>query len=347
MLPWMRTLSFLLFFAAYGQAGPLNLEDAAQDFVLETKRIIIPEFPHAFNPSIIRWNDTLLMSFRVIPNPKNSFVSWLYLIELDNNFEPIMKPQRLWTRDKHSKIPSRAEDGRLISIKNKLYIIYSDNEDPLISKGGFRMYIAQILCDNGLFYLDTIERISSFPGNNIKRREKNWTPFIYKNKLLLAYSLNPHIIFQPLRGTNSAQLKASSRSTITWPCGELRGGTCALFDKDHYLAFFHSACKMATIHSHNKEVLHYVMGAYLFSANPPFAITHISPEPIVGKTFYSGKEYHPYWKPVHVVFPCGFIQDEKYIWISYGRQDHELWVAKLDKEKLYASLVPVRHVELE
>ena len=97
---------------------------------------------------------------------------------------------------------------------------------------------------------------------------------------------------------------------------------------------------MATVHSQNKEVLHYLMGAYTFAAQPPFNITQISPEPIIGKKFYSGAEYKPYWHPVRAIFPCGFVFDKQYIWVVYGRQDHEMWVVKLDKLKLYASLIP-------
>lgn len=326
---------------------PVDLEDSAQDFVLETKQIIIPEYPHAFNPSIIRWKGSLLLSFRVIPNPRQSFTSWLGVVWLNENFEPISQPQKLLTRNPSSKVPSRAEDGRLIAVGNKLYLIYSDNEDAVISKGGFRVYIAELDFDGRRFYIKHtssikhIERLSDFPSNNMNRREKNWTPFAYDNRLLLAYSLHPHAILEPQFGTNSAIALASSTSRISWPLGELRGGTCGLLDGDHYLAFFHSACKMATVHSSNKDVLHYFMGAYTFSAQPPFEITHISSEPIIGKQFYSGAEYTPYWHPVRAVFPCGFISNDTYIWIAYGRQDHEMWIAKLDKKKLYASLMPV------
>ncbi len=83
------------------------------------------------------------------------------------------------------------------------------------------------------------------------------------------------------------------------------------------------------------------MGAYTFSASPPFEITKISQEPIVGQNFYDGEYYKPYWVPVRCIFPCGFIIEDLYIYISYGRQDHEIWIAKLDKKALLMSLVPV------
>ena len=98
---------------------------------------------------------------------------------------------------------------------------------------------------------------------------------------------------------------------------------------------------MATLHSKGKIIPHYFMGAYTFSANPPFKITRISREPIIGKNFYHGTSYKT-WKPLHVVFPGGFVESDGYIWILYGRQDHEIWVAKLDKQKLFDGLIPVK-----
>ena len=98
---------------------------------------------------------------------------------------------------------------------------------------------------------------------------------------------------------------------------------------------------MSTVHSEELDMPHYFMGAYTFSQHPPFEITKISPEPIVCHGFYDGLKYKPYWKPVRVVFPCGYIMNEHYIYVSYGRQDHEIWVIKLDKHKLKNSLIPV------
>jgi hypothetical protein len=43
--------------------------------------------------------------------------------------------------------------------------------------------------------------------------------------------------------------------------------------------------------------------------------------------------YFSYWQPVNVVFPCGVFIDGDAVWISYGRQDHESWLAKLDLKR--------------
>ncbi len=86
---------------------------------------------------------------------------------------------------------------------------------------------------------------------------------------------------------------------------------------------------------------HYFFGAYTFSKAHPFEINRISPEPIIAKGFFSGAIYKPYWHPIRCVFPGGFVYDEQFIWVVYGRQDRELWVVKLDRHKLIGGLIPV------
>lgn len=323
------------------QADLLDLETMKQDFVMATKKIEIPGHPHAYNPSIIRWQGSLLLSFRITPSSKSKFDSILGLIWLDEQFNPIGEPQLLETQDKQTGIPSRSEDARLLAIDNQLWIVYSDNRDPIITRGGFRVYMAQLEQHGQHFSIRNIECLSKFEGESKDRREKNWVPFDYQGHLLLAYRLNPHRILRPLIGSGKCETFASSEGNIQWNWGELRGGTPALRVGDQYLSFFHSYADLATLQSDGKIMPHYFMGAYTFNLDPPFAITAISPEPIVAKTFYKGPIYQPYWKPVRVVFPCGFIDDDAYIWVAYGRQDHEAWLVKLDKQKLLQSLLPV------
>jgi hypothetical protein len=67
---------------------------------------------------------------------------------------------------------------------------------------------------------------------------------------------------------------------LFWKYGEARGGTPSLLiDTPYgprYVAFFHSQCKCAL-----PSILTYYFGAYLFNAEPPFEITHMTPEPII------------------------------------------------------------------
>lgn len=107
-------------------------------------------------------------------------------------------------------------------------------------------------------------------------------------------------------------------------------------DDKYYLSFFHSCIKMTTVHA--ADTLHYFIGAYTYSLQPPFEILQMSQEPIIGKNFYHGKTYKPYWHPVCAVFPCGYICENDKITLFYGRQDHEIWIAILDKQGLLESL---------
>lgn len=324
----------------FSREMPFDLESAAQDFVLETKKIEIPNYPHAFNPSIIRWNGQLLLSFRILPDPERTFNSEIGLIFLDEEFCPIGMPQLLTLRDEYSVAPCRAEDGRLITLGEHLYIVYDDNIEAKISKGGFRVFVAEIHYDSEHFIADPIECLKHFEGESRNLREKAWVPFEYNGQLLLAYSILPHRIFYPhLDGAGVCDTVSYIESQITWNWGILRGGTPAFLEKEGYLAFFHSSTKMASIQSEGDKITHYFMGAYLFSDEPPFTIFKISPEPIIDKHFYTGTQYEPYWKPIKCVFPCGYVSNDKYVWIAYGRDDHEAWIVKLDKKGLIESLV--------
>lgn len=321
----------------------LDLETGkVQDFVLDTKKITLDEYPQALNPSIVRWKDKFLMSFRVIPSHALKYTSYIGLVFLDSNFEPISKPQILQLRDLDSSVPSRAEDARLIVVGNKnLYMIYDDNPYPIITRGGFRMYVAKLKWNGSEFTIRKKVCLSEFEGENSTIREKSWVPFDYKGKLFLAYSLTPHVIFQPNLATGTCTTIHKTMSTINWDFGMLRGGTPGYLLGNEYLSFFHSSQDMITVHSQEKKALHYFMGAYTYSSTPPFTITRASTEPIIGKGFYSGMSYKHYWKPVKVVFPCGYVFDEKYIWVLYGRDDYENWVVKLDRVGLLKSLIPV------
>lgn len=314
----------------------IDLEEHTDDFILETKQIIVPGFPGAFNASIIRWQGHLLLCFRIRDSKMVSTFE-MGLVWLDDDFNPISTPQilEIWGQNPSSYIKN--QDPRLIIINQRLYILYSNfiDLDGIITR---RMFIAELQNDYEKFFIENPICLHSFEKTK-KRWEKNWVPFNYYENLLLAYSIIPHHILKPFLDSGTCTTISLAPSSIDWQWGELRGGTPAILDGNEYLAFFHSSKIMATAHSRGKKIQHYFMGAYTFAAQPPFAITRMSPRPIVGKNFYHGQEY-PTWKPLHVVFPVGLLADENYLWVTYGRQDFEIWVTKIDKKGLYKSLVP-------
>ncbi len=320
--------------APSGDGGP-DLEDMAQEFVLETKRILIEGFPDAFNPSIIRWDGRLIMCFRTY-HPESRSTNEIALVELSEDFEPAGETKFLKFESPDPYCLMKRQDPRLLAVGGKLWVAYNNTV-----KGELRrMLVAPVECVGGEFIVKPAECLLHFEGEREDRSEKNWVPFDYGGRLHLAYSLIPHKIFTPLYGSSACETAAASLSSLKWNWGVLRGGTPALLEGDEYLAFFHCSKSMATQHSKGKSIPHYFMGAYMFSARPPFHLTRISPEPIVGKYFYKGPAYKT-WKPLRVVFPGGYVSDDRFVWILYGRQDHEIWVAKLDKRQLLDSLIPV------
>jgi predicted GH43/DUF377 family glycosyl hydrolase len=343
---------FLFLISVTGSADATNLNERAQDFVLESKRIEIPGHPYAFNPSIVNWRGAFLLSFRELPLSEESFpcpiqssslsqIGLQFLFDdfsLDGKAEILDLPGCMVNGEFHA----RSEDVRLITVDERLYIVYSTNLDEQVTEGGFRMIVGELDYDGTRFSLKNYEMITKFPGESPNIREKNWVPFDYFGQLFLASHINPHAVLYPfLDGSGEAGLWDLTKADIAWKWGEIRGGTPALRVGNQYLSFFHSSIEVATEHSDGILMPHYFIGAYTFYKHPPFTLTHISPTPIIGKDFYEGKIYTYYWKPVRVVFPCGFVFDQKHIWLFYGRQDHEIWAAKLDRKGLFDSLIPL------
>jgi predicted GH43/DUF377 family glycosyl hydrolase len=327
----------------HGEIDPFNpalidLEERAQDFVLETKQIEIEGFPNAFNPSIIRWNGALLLSFRFYK--ENGTTDGIGLVWLDQELNLRGEPQILNIEYNGRRYLSKQQDPRLISAKDSLFLVYNNTIDLKGYPRNRRIFLVELLYDGMTFLPQAPECLLHFTGEDPVLPEKNWVPFEYDDTLYLSYSIEPHLIFRPLFGSGSCETIAQSTSLIPWSFGILRGGTPALLSEGEYLAFFHSSLNMPSLHSKGRIVQHYFMGAYTFSASYPFALTRISPEPIVGRNFYQGK-FQRTWKPLHVVFPGGWVEDGPFIWIAYGRQDHEIWIAKMDKKGLLSSLIEV------
>lgn len=315
-----------------------DLLDLVDSFVLEEKQIKIPEFPTAFNPSILRWTNSVLLSFRIYDYKKKK-ANRIGFVWLDEELNQISKPMEIQFRTTTPGFYSKYQDPRLISWKGRLHIVFNNQLIKNVAHEVRRMNVAEVFFDGSEFYIDTIDPVLDYDLQISSRSEKNWVPFIWEDQLFLSYSLNPHRIMQ----YDPSYLKVFSQTEkkLKWDWGTLRGGSPAELVDGEYLGFFHCSKSMRTVQSSGKSIPHYFMGAYTFSNDPPFDLKKISKKPIFGKTFYQ-PPYYKTWKPLRVVFPGGFIHDENFIWIAYGRQDHEVWVAKLDKKLLFKSLKDVK-----
>lgn len=321
-------INLFLWGESFGALPPdIDLEKMVQDYVLEVKQLHVPNYPTACNASIVRWHDKLILSFNAYSTGKEDQPNLMGLAILDEDFNVFGNPHIL-------DVPKNLwQDARLVILNEALYLVFNGAIEGEVR----RMLIAQAHFNGIEFIIETPRALLNFPGENPNQWERNWIPFVFNNSLLLATHLSPHRILCPILESQKCEEVASSNFSSSWAWGTPKTGTTAHIDGKHYLALFHSVKVMSSIHSECKPIQHYFMGAYTFEDRPPFRITAISKDPIIGEHFYHGPEYSM-CKPCRVVFPCGFIMDKQFIWVVFGRQDHEIWMAKLDKKGLYDNM---------
>ncbi len=309
--------------------------------IVSAQKINVEGFPDAWNPSMVKVDAGYVFTFRITPHPDRLYISYIGVVLLDDDFEPLTKPQILNTRLVGTS-PSQSEDARIFSCDGKLFLIYNDNAyvtDPKISHHR-DMYVAELSYDGKEFSLGpaTLLFYAEERGN---KWQKNWVPFEYKGSLFLSYTLAPHRVLSSDQSTGCCTPVYSTSTPVSWEWGSfLRGGTPAILVDGEYLAFFHSALEMRSGISPRNRLWHYYMGAYTFSAEPPFEITAISAYPLVGPGFYTDNEYDK-----RVIFPGGIVDCGSYLVVAYGKDDREVWIAKIDKTRLKASLVPIISVD--
>ncbi|HSX38673.1 MAG TPA: hypothetical protein VLE95_07580, partial [Chlamydiales bacterium] len=311
-----------------------------EDLVLSTRQILLPNYHGAFNPSIIKNEEGgYILIFRYCPQPYwDPWVNYIGACFLNDSFEPISQPELLSNSLNSPCVKSQAEDARVFSFQDRLYLIYNDNVE--VSRPWYRdrrdMYLAELKIEKGRFLLSTPLKLRHDQKYAFAFWQKNWTPFVYENCLFLSYSIQPHEILFPDLDDGSCFPCYETKTAADWSLGIIRGSSPAQLVDGEYLAFFHSGHQLTTSISPEHPMWHYFMGAYTFSKKPPFHITKISKKPIVGDGFYSscGQEKK-------VILPGGFVVAGSRIIVAFGKDDEEIWIAELDKQKLIDSLIAI------
>jgi predicted GH43/DUF377 family glycosyl hydrolase len=213
--------------------------------------------------------------------------------------------------------------------------------------------------------------------------QKNWSPFDYTfkrqahheksltSKTFFVFSIFPHRIVDT-NETISKNLLKTHTICLTemtepmdqlWQWGPMHGGTnSVLVDTPYgprYLAIFHSQN-----HFMISWMTTYFMGAYMFETEPPFAITHITTEPIIPTKLYT--EDIDGWSfkvigvyrcsstvsrcddltlPVthidYIMFPMNIIQYDDKLLVSIGRNDRSGYMLVLNTTEFISTLKPV------
>lgn len=123
----------------------------------------------------------------------------------------------------------------------------------------------------------------------------------------------------------------------------LGGGAEALLVRGKYLTFFHSRLIVK-----DSSFESYFMGALTFTTTSPFTLETISQVPIYSNGWYDGAWCSCGKRRVdYVIFPLSFIVEIdqatsiEYIYVSYGKNDRESWIAKMSVDDLFKRMVPL------
>ena len=84
----------------------------------------------------------------------------------------------------------------------------------------------------------------------------------------------------------------------------------------------------------------YFLGAYTFSPRPPFRLLSLSPRPIIRPDWTQGPWNHLKNRKIdYIVFPVGLSRlDRDWLLLSYGRQDKDGWVGRVNISRLLGSM---------
>ncbi len=311
--------------------------------VISTKRIYLPSYPGAYNPSIIKFKEGYLMIFRYLPSRYHQpWLSCIGAVLLNNSFEPISHTQLIDTRFNDKRTFSQAEDPRVFSFDDRLFLIYNDNMEKMYPSLQDRrdMYIAELFYLHKQFFISDPVKLVHESRYDTVLWQKNWSPFVWNGSLLFSYSINPHEVVIPDLSTGICKRVYETNRALSWNYGTLRGSAPVQLVDGEYLGFFHSGTVTRTTSSDNRDMWHYFMGAYTFAAEPPFELTKISPFPIDSLEFYTYSSYEK-----RVIYPGGFVVDGSNLYLSYGKDDSEIWIATIDLNALKDSLVPAHEIQ--
>jgi len=337
--PCLSILALLLALFSFALAGETVDFDAwskDQKIVVATKRIVLEEYPGAYNPSLIEYGEGYLLTFRYNPDFYGQpWTSYIGVVLLNRELDPVSEPQLLNTRSKSSKTPSQAEDARIFSYRGKTMLIYNDNID--VNRPSYwdrrDMFIAELRCQDGLFSLSPPLKLVHQEKYPSVLWQKNWVPFEWNKTLFISYSVNPHEVLYPNLMNGECYRCYESEARLDWDLGHLKLSSPPILVDGEYLAFFHSWKVVSSEASWGYDLYHYFIGAYTFSANPPFKMTRYTPDPIVAEGFYTQGSYIK-----RVIFPGTFALSGNKLLLPYGKDDSEIWIATFDLKALKDAL---------
>ena len=207
------------------------------------------------------------------------------------------------------------EDPRVLVHNDKIYVSCA----TYVHDAFHLVHQKMLVFDKDFNHIDNIHFKYGFNGINLKENtgiEKNWTFFVYNDKLMCIYKLSPHTVLEfDWNGNLLTEYITHNSFQSNWKYGIPRGGTNPIYKDGYYISFFHSHIYWG------KGKRRYFMGHYKFNSIAPFDIIETS-----NKFILMGSEkderIYPEENPL-VVFPCGAILEEDKCLVSLGVNDEK------------------------
>lgn len=237
----------------------------------------------------------------------------LVYAQLDDNFDVVSKRPLIVTPN------LSCEDPRLFVYRDKLHVAYNGAS---YSPPSFRQHIAT-LHEGQVTSLFSIERS--------KPTDKNWMYFEKDRNLYAVHSIDPHVIIR-IDGDKIEEVARTypNIGKKAWWYGEPRGGSCPWYiGNDEYLTFFQSHY---IPYGFYRRV--YVIGAYVFSAKPPFEVKRITRQPLLVPAQHDANSHS-------VIFPCGSVYKDSEWLVSFGCNDKESRLARFSRLQLDSALTDI------
>lgn len=284
-----------------------------------------------FNPAIIDWRGSrwlITRRRRIMMHPgKNDITAWSLNAAHQPVFEqPITIPRRFG--DEHWEDPRAliTRDGRF-----------------LLSYSNFRTYNSKI--HQAAAWIDSTWRGRAFhPVYGLNRdsirnnvgNEKNWLWFDPPcGGMHFVYDTSPvHRVVSYWQQADEVYTAPGP----TWNYGHIRGGSTPILFAGLYWSFFHSSLDINPEPPRRR----YYMGAYAFSADPPFTPVCATTAPLLAGSESDPKEPSaPY-----CVFPCGALLDHAAstnpTWtVALGVNDCQCAIIRIPHKDLVFSMTPV------
>jgi predicted GH43/DUF377 family glycosyl hydrolase len=231
---------------------------------------------HGYNPSIIRHEGKLLMTYRA--HPDGTSRTGLHLAGLSDSLDV------LWSKKiEVEALGNSIEDARLFTHEGKLCASFVDS----FHHGGHFTSVVRV----GHLLESFKWKISDcwtprYGRNDGTAMEKNWVFFSHAGNLWAFYQQGPEKrILLRFDGREVAEVIESPSANLfpnqltkrKWMWGQIKGGTTPVPLKDRLLTFFHSTLDNEP--SPNRR--RYYVGAMILAPEPPFEILKTSMEPII------------------------------------------------------------------